>query len=267
MGIISVIQDIFKSWRFDPLTATIGFWIPITLYTYYEVKDGKSSYSNLGQFFYASSDAATNDHGAVMSLIAYWIGVGLFVQVVPKPGGEHSEIPYGLPNSLESFGFLVAEVTTGIILYDAIFFFVHWSMHECKALRFLSHKEHHRKKFVEARHVLTHSLFDGSMQVLVNICVQRYTFWGSTKTRTARALHNLILTWMLTESHTCTSSLNIFRKWARGVREHRQHHLGHISHDKLRYQQLFSYLDDARFFVHSIEFGWETKHPLKRMSW
>lgn len=97
------------------------------------------------------------------------------------------------------------------------------------------------------------------MQVLVNIAVQRYNLWGSIKSRTARALHNLILTWMLTESHTFASNLNIFRKYFKGVREHRHHHLSRVSQRRLRYQQLFSYLDDARFFMQSLEFGWERK--------
>lgn len=94
-----------------------------------------------------------------------------------------------------------------------------------------------------------HSILDGSMQVVVNIAVQRHTPWGSIKSRTARACHNLIVTWMLTESHTSTDKLNIFRRFCKGVREHRQHHLG----GSARYQQFFGYLDDVRLFFKKIE--------------
>ncbi len=155
---LPTLKAIFESWWFDPLTATVGFGVPIIIYTYYEVKSGNSTYTNFGQFFAAddsSGDRAGNDHGVIISLITYWIGVLVFVQVFPKPGGGIEPLPYGIPDSFSSLGILAAEVISGIVLYDAIFFIIHWSMHECKALHFLSHKEHHRPKNLEARHVLT----------------------------------------------------------------------------------------------------------------
>merc|ERR1712038_3232 len=101
-------------------------------------------------------------------------------------------------------------------------------MHECKFLSTIfQHHEHHKAtKNLEARHVLRHSLMDGTFQVLVNIAVQRHTPWGYVKSRLARALHNIIVTAMLTESHSASSYPNLFRWWCVGVRDHRKHHLG-----------------------------------------
>jgi cholesterol 25-hydroxylase len=163
---------------------------------------------------------------------------------------------------------LVTEVVSGILLYDAVFFFVHWAMHDIPALR-TWHARHHAQKrreadgtpIVEAMDVLRHGLVDGSLQVFINIMVQRHDVWGSVKSRLARALHNIIVTWMLTESHTASPTPYVFRRWFVGVREHRRHHLGPptkpsaattISSLSLRYgrhhrhQQFFGYLDDLR---------------------
>lgn len=252
--------NIFESWWFDPLTATIGFAIPLYLYTYLEVQSGTSIYKSFYDSLFGKGINIEDQRRSLpMSVISYWIGVTLWVQVVPKPGGGH--IPDGIPDSIQSLIILVLEVISGIILYDATFFFLHWMMHECKVLSWMfhSHKEHHRtRKILEARHVLRHSLFDGILQVLVNIFVQRYTPWGSVKSKAARALHNFIVTWMLTESHTSTDKLNIFRKYFVGVREHRNHHLSSSSggnnvpssaRHQQRYQQFFGYLDDIRLYV------------------
>lgn len=252
------LQNAFASWWFDPLVATFGFGVPVFVYTYQEIQTGTSTYVNFKQFF-SKGTGDDKRPSAVLSLVAYWVGVFFWIQIIPQAGG--GKLPYGIPTSFSALGTLIAEVCVGVIQYDFIFFFLHWSMHELKFLRFL-HKQHHHPKALEARHVLTHSLLDGVLQVIVNIAVQRHTPWGSVKSRLARALHNLIVTWMLTESHTSTSRLNLFRKYFRGVRDHRKHHLEQSRHP--RYQQFFGYLDDARFYVKSLEFGWKTKRGMER---
>jgi len=88
------------------------------------------------------------------------------------------------------------------------------------------------------------------VQVLVNICVQRTNVWGSTKSRLARALHNVIVTWMLTESHTCAPAPRLARRCFLGVQRHRAHHAG-----SPYYQQFFGYLDDARLACAALMAG------------
>jgi len=238
-------NGILRAWWIDPLLASISFASAVYLFSYQEKKLGLSRFRTWHEFCYSGDGRCI----LMESLSAYWIGIFFWKIFVPPPG---EMIPDGIPNSVESLFWLIAEVSSGIVLYDAYFFFIHWGMHECKYLRIFCHKEHHGEtKYIEARHVLHHSLLDGSMQVLINIMVQRCTPWGDIKSRLARALHNIIVTWMLTESHTSSPYPNIFRKHCTGVRNHRFHHLGtseHVGENGVHhgYQQFFGYLDNTK---------------------
>merc|ERR1712217_783877 len=123
----------------------------------------------------------------------------------------------------------------------------HWSMHEIEVLWSVHGTHHSIDKGLRARDVLLHSPVDGFAQVFVNIMVQRHTPWGMVKSRLARAIHNVVVTWMLTESHTISPSPRVARRWFSGVRRHRAHHLS----GRPYFQQFFSYLDDARIAFES----------------
>jgi len=267
------LTSMFRSWWFDPLVASIGFFASIMIYTHFEFKEGKSSYKSWREFLWGKGiDHIDARPSLNMSLFAYWVGVLIWVNVVPPPtlmsvpGGDNNNnprqyiqhsIPDGIPTSISSLSYLLLEVVSGILLYDAIIFFIHLAMHECPYIAWLTkHSEHHKAtKNLEARHVLRHSLIDGSLQVLVNIFVQRYTPWGYVKSRFARVLHNLIVTMMLTESHSASSNPNLFKWWCVGVREHRNHHLGiyrkkesrddkgKLHYHNHRFQQFFGHWD------------------------
>ena len=311
---------------------------------------------------------------------------------------------------------ILLEVVLGIVMYDFIFFFVHWSLHEIPILRSLHHRHHRiiniissnnqnhhhyyrcyygsleelhqnhhhqqqpqqqqrRRRYddntiaadaatnspssengscnytsdgvlphpislpcsscCECRDTLNHGLIDGMLQVLVNILVQQYTigiicvgsnnipftnitsclttisFSSSSppppprlpyfslplfgrhypfyyswklimkrKCRISRILHNIIVTWMLTESHTSSPKPYIWRRWCVGIREHYlHHHHNHHNHHhhrtiattatvattatativlnqrqkknkiprRRRYQQFFGYLDEWKW--------------------
>lgn len=225
-------DGVFRAWWFDPLTASLSFGFFIMWYWYEERKRG------------LSRDKTLNDgigYGqAFESLVSYWIGVYLFKCIISPPSPV---LPDGIPCNASDIFYLFAEVSSGIVLYDAGMFFVHWAMHQVPCLRRI-HARHHEypEATLEARDTLRHSLLDGSLQVLVNICVQRTTPWGMTKSRLARALHNILVTWMLAESHTASPYPYIWRRWCIGVRQHRLHHLGSLE----RHQQFFGYLDDSR---------------------
>ncbi len=265
------------------------------LYSYHELKEGKSCYKTWSEFLWGRGIDNTDSRPSLnLSLFAYWLGILIWVQIVPPPSdgdpmfGSLNEqyyqgyqnktqvavstmkgsIPDGIPNSFNSMIYLSLEVVTGILLYDTIFFFIHYAMHECKFMAWLTrHCEHHKAtKNLEARHVLRHSLTDGILQVLVNIAVQRRTPWGRIKSRFARILHNVLVTLMLTESHSASTYPKLFRGWCVGVREHRNHHLSKYNKfvmerklkkgyegekksgiDFHRYQQFFGHWDYMRF--------------------
>lgn len=244
MNYSTYLWRVFESPYFDPLSATFGFIVPIFIYTFHEMKSGNSTYKSWGDFLFRKGERNSKSS----SLLAYWAGIMVWGRFVPRVKGQ----PSGIPTSVESLLHLLLEIASGIVLYDAIFFFIHWAMHEVPSLRFI-HREHHKpSRTIEAQDVLRHSMMDGSLQVLVNILVQRNTPWG-VKSRLARMFHNIIVTWMLTESHSSSPKPDIFRRWCVGCREHRHHHLadgdGHGSKTLARnhrYQQFFGYLDYCR---------------------
>jgi sterol desaturase/sphingolipid hydroxylase (fatty acid hydroxylase superfamily) len=256
LNLLESLHSAFLSWWFDPLVASLGFMVPVYIYTFCELQSGTSSFKSFREFLWTSKETGSF---LMKSLLVYWLGILIWVRFVPSPG----DLPSGIPDSLSSFIYLATEVVTGIVQYDIYFFLIHWAMHECKYLNtLLCHKEHHTsRKMLEARHVLRHSFLDGSLQVLTNIAVQRYTPWGVVKSRLARALHNIILTWMLTESHSSAPYPNVFRRQFVGVREHRWHHL---CGDKTlgrchRYQQIFGYLDDLHNTVRNSNSNFRMK--------
>lgn len=252
---------VFRTWWFEPLLSSIAFTVFIHVYWFLERLDGTTR-SQIPPIVSAFSKKVGSLRQAAAG---YWIGIVLWVHVIP-PAATH--IADGLPTatwSLYDYCYLIAEVVSGIVLYDAIFFLVHWALHEVTFLqpfhRYHHYHHHHHSHghagVVEAQDVLQHSLLDGSLQVLVNILVQRHTVWGSVKTRFARALHNILVIWMLTESHT-SSSHRFWARWLPGIRYHRWHH-GSTGGEETseqqrlrrrrhyhRYQQFFSYLDDWR---------------------
>lgn len=240
-------NGILRAWWFEPLQATICWGVFINYYWYYERKNGFSAAKSFRETVYM-------DEGPLFSSgVAYWMGILLWKCFVP-PVAEN--IPDGIPASWYDVWVLCAEVGSGIVLYDALFFLLHWAMHDVPFLKRL-HKRHHQRPdgTVEARDVLRHSLVDGALQVLINILVQRRTPWGTVKSRLSRWLHNILVIWMLTESHCASPTPNIWRRWCIGVREHRLHHLGKPTSmgRHHRHQQFFGYLDNLRSFVETCE--------------
>ena len=241
----------FRAWWFDPLVATVSFAVFINWYWYHERRLGLSSVQKLS---FHTLDASSQP---VKATIGYWIGVYLWRLFIPAAG--NNQLPDGIPFSMHDVLYLVMEVVAGLVLYDAIFFFIHMAMHQIPWLRKF-HWDHHdiSKGTLESRDVLRHSIVDAVLQVWVNIMVQRHTPWGAVKSRLARAVHNVLVIWFLVESHAAAPVPYIWRRWLVGVREHRKHHLGTtIKHHKddvvvcihstnHRYQQFFGYLDDLK---------------------
>jgi len=213
------IGAVLRSWWFEPMVATLSFAVAIDVYDRRERKMGCQPRGGCSGF----------------AAVSYWFGIMLWSQAVAPPS-DIVDVSGGT-------AYLVLEVASGVVAYDCIFFFVHWFMHIAHARLHQTHHSHSASE-LRARDVLTHSVLDGVLQVLTNIAVQRTTPWGATKSRVARALHNVIMTWALTESHTCSPSPRIARCWCAGVARHREHHGG-----APYYQQIFGFLDDLRLHV------------------
>ena len=270
----------WREWWVDPLIATLSFAVSIHIYWYHEHKYNHccTPYPKWNSSLFQWKDSDIYKSG-----IAYWIGILLFKTIIYPPGqtfqSSYKPIPDGIPDSIWSFFRLGLEVITGILFYDFLFFFIHWSISNIRYIH-VRHHQHsqissihtqkstismtHRDTIsIQAKDVLRHSLPDGILQVIVNIIVQRYNLWGycymwipfhlpyTIKSQCARWIHNILITWMLTESHTSYPHFNVFRHYCIGIREHRLHHMYPWKYDT-RYQPFFGYLDQCRF-------QWKTK--------
>ena len=145
---------------------------------------------------------------------AYWLGIMLWTAVVSPPHGAET----GCPSDAPGLAAVVVELVAGLVLYDFVFFWLHLAMHAWPSLgRALGHGTHHGRDFEGAFRTVNHSIADGALQVLTNIVAQRHTPWGTPKRTLARWLHNIVVTWLLVESHTTASQLRLARRlpWLR----------------------------------------------------
>lgn len=165
--------------------------------------------------------------------------------------------PKPIEEASPSFLRLVAELAFGIWAYDFCFFWLHLLMHKLPRCFSIvhGHNAHHelsesssckpRVAFLEAEAVVNHSLVDGALQVAVNIFVQNLQPWGVPKHKFSRIMHNILVTYLLTEAH-CGLDLpwgsHRLCPWLfGGAPRHEAHHHLH----KHCFQQFLKYLDDS----------------------
>lgn len=147
---------------------------------------------------------------------------------------------------------LVAELFLGIWAYDFVFYWLHLSMHFWPHAGH-EHMSHHvlsggdeqfPHKFLEAEAVVNNSLFDAFLQVLTNIVVQNLPLLGLPKHKLSRLLHNVVVTYLLTESHAGLDlpwgSHRLCPAIFGGAPRHEVHHHLH----KCCFHQFFKYFDD-----------------------
>lgn len=224
-------NSVLRQWWVEPFVATLSFAIAINLFRIIEVK---------GNLHHATSDIfdLTRSTRLLKAGASYWFGIWALGHVLPR-----AQIDWSCP----SFGALL-DLIFGVWAYDFLFYWLHRAMHRApKFGAWVSHSTHHGPgKKVRAHHVLEHSVVDGSLQVLTNIIVQRYGVFGP-KNWVARLLHNVVVTYLLTESHadldehsTWQGVASYFPNLLRGVVRHRAHH----ANAGAPYQQFFGYLDD-----------------------
>lgn len=159
--------------------------------------------------------------------------------------------PRPLEQAPPTFWRFVGELAIGIWAYDFLFFWIHLAMHQCPA-RHHGHMIHHAftddsagsGKYLEPEAVVNHSLLDGTMQVVTNILVQNIIIFGTPKHKLTRFVHNLLVTYLLTESHAGLDlpwlSHRLFPQVFGGAVHHEVHHHTH----RHCFQQFFMYLDD-----------------------
>ena len=183
---------------------------------------------------------------------AYLGSIWLYLQIRIKPP---------MPEIAPSFGVLAIETLFGIWLYDLCFMPIHYLMHNWKLGRVRRvHGYHHRSgTTLNALETVQHSYIDGFLQVFVNIMVQKVSPFGGAKHVMSRLLHNLSVTYLLSEAHSGYRDLpwmshNIFPEILGGAPRHEAHH----HNGRVYYQQYFKYIDD--FFGFTEDKGKLNEH-------
>jgi sterol desaturase/sphingolipid hydroxylase (fatty acid hydroxylase superfamily) len=244
------------SW-FDAHVSVLSFVGAIKFYTYQEEfrRKKQGSIWRTMKVVYSTSNWC--------HVLAYYAGVYVLQHIIRPPTfpSTLSQTSFiselfnqdGLPWDVAGVAYVLVETVAGIVLYDAIFFLLHLCLHSPRTRGI--HQSHHTHQVVRAESVLHHSLLDGIIQVATNVVVQRYNYFTLLipgymctvpKTRIARLLHNILVTWMLTESHAnidVKTQVTFFRRFPKvfpGILRHRIHH----KNPRRYYQQFFGYLDD-----------------------
>jgi sterol desaturase/sphingolipid hydroxylase (fatty acid hydroxylase superfamily) len=152
---------------------------------------------------------------------------------------------FGVP----SFTRVAIEVCMGVFLYDFLFYPFHLAFHSLRRTR-RAHFRHHRWAAKETRahnavETVQNSYLDAGVQVFINICVQNMSPWGF-KHPLSRALHNLIVTYLLCESHSGYDlpfqSHRVCPALFGGSPRHELHH----ARGDVCFHQFFKWIDDLR---------------------
>lgn len=151
-----------------------------------------------------------------------------------------------------SFWRVATEVSLGVFLYDLFFYPFHFSFHKGAGGWRKQHARHHRWGSEAAAHnaieTVQNSYVDAGIQVAINICVQQISPWGH-KHPLSRCIHNLLVTYLLCESHSGYDlpfmSHRIFPGIFGGPPAHEAHH----QQGNVCYHQFFTWIDKLNGFI------------------
>jgi sterol desaturase/sphingolipid hydroxylase (fatty acid hydroxylase superfamily) len=189
-------------------------------------------------------------HKTIVPAVAYLASIAAFHQL------ELGPLLFGVKPAFEdpTFARVTCEVSQGVFLYDLLFYPFHLSFHRARLASWRSqHMRHHafaREEAVAHNAVETvqNSYLDSGIQVFINICVQNFSTFGH-KHPLSRALHNLMVVYLLCESHSGYDLPFMSHRVFPGVFGGPVRHEAHHQHGGIYYHQFFCYLDDFFGFV------------------
>ncbi len=199
-------------------------------------------------------------HKTVVPAVTYLYSIHVF-----KDSGAAAALFGAVPPfDAPSFARVAVEVVCGVVLYDLFFYPFHQSFHTARSPAWRSlHSRHHVWGHTESHshnavETVQNHYVDAAIQVSINILVQHMSPWGwNHKHPISRVLHNLMVTYLLTESHSGYDlpfqSHRLFPTIFGGPVRHEAHHTGGVGSDS--YHQFFTYIDDARAAMRRRAFG------------
>ncbi|GMI24992.1 hypothetical protein TeGR_g5493 [Tetraparma gracilis] len=189
---------------------------------------------------------------AWVPFFSYLFSVRAFHVFVAKP-----PLPLHPPSAVR----FLFELASGVLLYDCLFSLLHRALHRTPLLRPL-HRRHHscapearKGRSLVALETVQHSFPDAFLQVAANVLVQRLALFpillpaGAAllpKHPLSRVAHNLLVTYLLAESHSGYDfpwqSHNVFPRVFGGAPDHERHH----REGEGNYYQFFRFLGGRR---------------------
>lgn len=178
----------FKHDSFEPVWATLSFslWTNVFMFMDYYMQD------KFGKFLInpKNREPEKTYDDVLHRIVGFVYLAPLLVYDVLFPRRM-------LPEECPSFFQLLLGLALGIFVYDLIFFPLHILFHKGPKWLQKLHKRHHEVSPLVAPEVIRHSLIDGTMQVVVNIVTLKLLRLHPLN----RAVHNFVITYLLTEIH------------------------------------------------------------------
>lgn len=228
-------NSMFMHDSFEPITASAAFMLWITMWrmvdffvpTLHKYKLIPSSVDNDRDFY------PENGPLSVMAYLGPILVVDFFY--------PRRKLPQDIPSSFGIAGMVFASV----FLYDLLIYFCHIMFHKTELLK-PYHVRHHKFSPLLAGDIVGHSLSDGSVQVLCNIISLNLL----KSHPVARTLHNIVVTYMLTECHSgYDAPWMLHRVVPFGILGGSPRHEAHHQTGKVYYHQFFTYLDNMFGYV------------------
>mmetsp|Transcript_39442 Transcript_39442/g.92770 ORF Transcript_39442/g.92770 Transcript_39442/m.92770 type:complete len:442 (+) Transcript_39442:85-1410(+) len=149
-----------------------------------------------------------------------------------------------------SFLRVAVEVSLGVFLYDLLFYPFHYTFHNSSFQPWRrQHLRHHQWARTEATahnaiETVQNDFPDVAIQVAINIFVQQLSPWGF-KHPLSRAIHNMMVTYLLVEAHSGYDLPFMSHRLFPGVFGGSPRHEAHHRVGRIYYHQFFTYLDNA----------------------
>ncbi|GAB5354809.1 hypothetical protein AAMO2058_000151300 [Amorphochlora amoebiformis] len=231
---------------FEPIVASVAFYAyigtwklidffgrpSIIRFTICPEHDPIKAEGGVWEYF---SPINSTDKPGFIALFFYLSPLALFDFVFPRrQSREYFHLPP--PTTLQ----LMAHICLSIFVYDLLFYFPHLFMHLNRNLYKSIHCKHHTKRKLCAVEVVRHTFIDGLMQVSANIITLNLLGLPAF----SRMVHNLVVTYMLTEIHSgYDMPWMLHNILPRGILAGSPVHEAHHQYGNKGFHQFFTYFD------------------------
>jgi len=237
----------FKHDSFEPIIATLAFFPPLMMFYLLDMHSTTPSGEWLKRFRVRKSDdmsawktlswdelKADPTRSRVPVLVGYLLPLLAFDILYPR-----RQLPVEAPG----LGRLIGEVSLLLVIYDALFYAVHRTLHSVPTLYKTVHKKHHTNTLsTRANDAVRLTFLEEALDVGCSIV--GVNLIGAHPL--CRAIYNVVIVYLLVELH-CGFDMpwmmhNVApRGWMGGPRRHDLHHAA----GKHYFQKFFCYIDDA----------------------